>query len=166
MLETQFSQLLEKVNSTQDFESIKHAHENFVTTLQSQLFFKLPAVNLCVYMHISFPTDNANTCSKCQFSFLFAFQAAHCLQEIMELCYSFSSLLQWREGLSFSQKDRAQIERTVRDFKRQSSLFFQVVSSVKNHHSAPHLAQLLLRVDYNKFFSTRNPLGASQHKHS
>ncbi len=46
----------------------------------------------------------------------------------------------------------------TQDFKRQSSLFFKIVSSVKNHHSAPHLAQLLLRVDYNKYFSTQNPL--------
>ena len=45
MLEAQFSQLMEKIQSTHDFESIQHAHESFVTTLQSQLFFTMPAVS-------------------------------------------------------------------------------------------------------------------------
>lgn len=45
VLETQFSQLLEKIDSTHDFETIKHSHESFVTTLQSQLFFFLPPVS-------------------------------------------------------------------------------------------------------------------------
>ena len=45
VLEAQFSQLMEKIQSTHDFESIKHAHESFVTTLQSQLFFTMPAVS-------------------------------------------------------------------------------------------------------------------------
>ena len=46
-------------------------------------------------------------------------------------------------------------------FRRQTSLFFKIVSGVKSHHSAPHLAQLLLRLDYNKHFSTRNPLASA-----
>ena len=45
VLEAQFSQLVEEIQSTHDFESIKHAHESFVTTLQSQLFFTMPAVS-------------------------------------------------------------------------------------------------------------------------
>ena len=45
VLEAQFSQLVEKIQSTHDFESIKHAHESFVTTLQSQLFFTMPSVS-------------------------------------------------------------------------------------------------------------------------
>ena len=46
MLETQFTHLLDKVSTTHDFETIQHAHENFVTSLQSQLFLLLPAVSL------------------------------------------------------------------------------------------------------------------------
>ena len=48
VLEAQFSQLFDKIQSTHDFESIKHAHESFVTTLQSQLFFTMPAVSLLI----------------------------------------------------------------------------------------------------------------------
>jgi len=46
VLETQFTHLLDKVSTTHDFETIQHAHENFVTSLQSQLFLLLPAVSL------------------------------------------------------------------------------------------------------------------------
>ena len=45
VLEAQFSLLFEKIQSTHDFESIKHAHEGFVATLQSQLFFTMPPVS-------------------------------------------------------------------------------------------------------------------------
>lgn len=51
VLEAQFSQLTEKIQSTHDFESIKHAHESFVTTLQSQLFFTMPAVSSSLTKH-------------------------------------------------------------------------------------------------------------------
>ena len=52
VLEAQFTQLTEKIQSTHDFESIKHAHESFVTTLQSQLFFTMPAVSSMISVKI------------------------------------------------------------------------------------------------------------------
>ncbi|CAI7997342.1 Gamma-tubulin complex component 4 [Geodia barretti] len=42
VLETQFSQLLNRIKSTHDFEAVKVAHSDFVKTLQSQLFFTEP----------------------------------------------------------------------------------------------------------------------------
>ena len=38
-------------------------------------------------------------------------------------------------------------------FSRQSGLLFKLLSSLRNHHSGSHLAQLLLRIDYNRYFS-------------
>jgi len=38
-------------------------------------------------------------------------------------------------------------------FQRQSSLLFKVLSSVRSHQASPHLSQLLLRIDFNKYFS-------------
>lgn len=46
VLESQFSELLDRVNSTHDFESIKHAHESFVTAIQSQLFLSQQTVSV------------------------------------------------------------------------------------------------------------------------
>ena len=45
VLETQFSQLLERVKNTHDFESITFAHEQFLAALQVQLFINMPKVN-------------------------------------------------------------------------------------------------------------------------
>lgn len=72
----------------------------------------------------------------------------------MKLCNSFSSLLQGSKDLVLTSREQAQIKSISKDFNRQSYLFFDIVSGVKVHGSAPHLAQLLLRVDYNKYFST------------
>ncbi len=46
VLETQFSQLVERVGATHDYETIKHAHEKYLITLQSQLFLTRPSVSL------------------------------------------------------------------------------------------------------------------------
>lgn len=45
VLETQFSQLLERVRNTHDFESITFAHEQFLAALQIQLFMNMPSVS-------------------------------------------------------------------------------------------------------------------------
>jgi len=40
------------------------------------------------------------------------------------------------------------------NFERQSNQVFQLLSNFKNNHqSAPYLAQLLLRIDYNNYFT-------------
>ena len=39
-------------------------------------------------------------------------------------------------------------------YERQSVMLFQILSSVRSHQGSPHLAQLLLRIDFNKQFST------------
>lgn len=123
VLETQFSQLLDKVGSTHDYETIKHAHEKYLTTLQSQLFLTQPSIS-------------------------------RCLQEMMKLCNAFSSLLQSCPELLLRAREQEEVARIAKDFSKQSSLFFDIVSGIKVHGCAPHLAQLLLRVDYNKYFSS------------
>ena len=73
----------------------------------------------------------------------------------MKLCNSFSSLLLLSKALVLGQREQAEVQHIAKQFGRHSSLFFEIVSGVKVHASAPHLAQLLLRVDYNKYFSTK-----------
>lgn len=123
VLETQYTQLLEKIRATHDFESIKHAHELFLTALQAQLFFVSPPIS-------------------------------RALHEIMELCHHFHSFVQ-DMGYPLTSHEVTVLDRITKEFQRQSSLLFRILSSVRSIHSAPHLAQLLLRVDYNKFFSSQ-----------
>lgn len=44
MLESQFSQLLQQINSTRDFESIRLAHDHFLSNLLAQSFILLKPV--------------------------------------------------------------------------------------------------------------------------
>ena len=47
VLESQFSQLLQQINSTRDFESIRLAHDHFLSNLLAQSFILLKPVSIC-----------------------------------------------------------------------------------------------------------------------
>ena len=50
VLEAQYSLLVEKIKSTHDFETIKNSHSEFLSTLQSQLFFSLDPVSISLLL--------------------------------------------------------------------------------------------------------------------
>lgn len=66
VLESQFSQLLQQINSTRDFESIRLAHDHFLSNLLAQSFILLKPVSvqnkslcipdsvLCFWLNIHF----------------------------------------------------------------------------------------------------------------
>uniref|UniRef100_A0A8C6TNN1 Gamma-tubulin complex component n=1 Tax=Neogobius melanostomus TaxID=47308 RepID=A0A8C6TNN1_9GOBI len=120
VLESQFSQLLAQINSTRDFESIRLAHDHFLSNLLAQSFILLKPV-------------------------------FHCLSEILELCHSFCSLVGQNSALD--ERGAAQLDLLIKGFRRQSSLLFKILSSVRNHQINSDLAQLLLRLDYNKYYT-------------
>ncbi|XP_020034493.1 gamma-tubulin complex component 4 isoform X3 [Castor canadensis] len=121
VLESQFSQLLHQINSTRDFESIRLAHDHFLSNLLAQSFILLKPV-------------------------------FHCLNEILDLCHSFCLLVSQNLG-PLDERGAAQLSILVKGFSRQSSLLFKILSSVRNHQINSDLAQLLLRLDYNKYYT-------------
>ncbi|CAN9507315.1 unnamed protein product [Ophioblennius macclurei] len=121
VLESQFSQLLQQINSTRDFESIRLAHDHFLSNLLAQSFILLKPV-------------------------------FHCLNEILELCQNFCSLVS-QSVAPLDERGTAQLDILVKGFRRQSSLLFKILSSVRNHQINSDLAQLLLRLDYNKYYT-------------
>uniref|UniRef100_A0A2I3H1C8 Gamma-tubulin complex component n=1 Tax=Nomascus leucogenys TaxID=61853 RepID=A0A2I3H1C8_NOMLE len=121
VLESQFSQLLHQINSTRDFESIRLAHDHFLSNLLAQSFILLKPV-------------------------------FHCLNEILDLCHSFCSLVSQNLG-PLDERGATQLSILVKGFSRQSSLLFKILSSVRNHQINSDLAQLLLRLDYNKYYT-------------
>uniref|UniRef100_A0A8C7TT25 Gamma-tubulin complex component n=1 Tax=Oncorhynchus mykiss TaxID=8022 RepID=A0A8C7TT25_ONCMY len=52
VLESQFSQLLQQINSTRDFESIRLAHDHFLSNLLAQSFILLKPVSVSIYYHV------------------------------------------------------------------------------------------------------------------
>uniref|UniRef100_H9G828 Gamma-tubulin complex component n=1 Tax=Anolis carolinensis TaxID=28377 RepID=H9G828_ANOCA len=121
VLESQFSQLLQQINATRDFESIRRAHDHFLSNLLAQSFILLKP-------------------------------AFHCLNEILDLCHNFCSLVSQNRG-PLDERGAAQLSILAKGFSCQSSLLFKLLSSVHNHQINSDLAQLLLRLDYNKYYT-------------
>lgn len=121
VIESQYGILVEKINSTRDYEAVKLAHDHFLSALLAQSFVHMKAV-------------------------------AHCLYEILDQCSVFTALVVRCES-PMSHKDIAQLETIAKNLQRQSGFLFKLLSSVRSSSSSPHLAQLLLRLDFNKFFS-------------
>lgn len=107
MLESQFSQLLQQINSTRDFESIRLAHDHFLSNLLAQSFILLK------------PVRSAGTLSAAEFLFSGSFnkrfcpQVFHCLNEILELCHNFCSLVS-QSVASLDERGTAQLDILVK----------------------------------------------------
>ncbi|XP_041457139.1 gamma-tubulin complex component 4-like [Lytechinus variegatus] len=83
--------------------------------------------------------------------FLLTKPVHHCLTEILDLCYSFCSLMM--QTSTVTDRELTHMDKLAQGFNRQSSLLFKILSGVRNHHASPHLTQLLLRLDFNKYYS-------------
>ncbi|XP_064620606.1 gamma-tubulin complex component 4-like [Lineus longissimus] len=77
---------------------------------------------------------------------------SNCLNEILENCHNFALLVTQGDNAG-PEWEIEQLEVIAKSFQRQSSLLFRILSSVRSHQASPHLAQLLLRIDFNKYFS-------------
>ncbi|KAK7116694.1 gamma-tubulin complex component 4-like [Littorina saxatilis] len=124
VIESQYNALLDTINTTRDFEAIKLAHEHFLAALLAQSFVHMKPVSSCLY-------------------------------EILDLCSSFCRLLTAQLSTSFLvDRDPAQLSAITKNFQLQSHILFQILSSVSSRNASPHLTQLLLRLDFNKYYTT------------
>ena len=68
--------------------------------------------------------------------------------------YSAAVCLLLFQGEAASTNSGPKFEEVALNFSRQSSLLFKLLSSIKNRQIGSQLSQLLLRIDYNRYFST------------
>ncbi|GFS42496.1 gamma-tubulin complex component 4 [Trichonephila inaurata madagascariensis] len=122
VLESCFSNLIDKLETVKDFEEIQQSHDRFLSSVISQCFLELWTVH-------------------------------HSLEEILEVCSSFCSLVN-RITINMNPKDLNMFENIRMSFQRQTSLLFRILSGVRSHQVSPHLSQLLLRIDYNKYLTS------------
>lgn len=89
--------------------------------------------------------------------FLHVAPIARGLGQLFGTCLRFAMLVRGSaEGAAVSEE----LDELARVFERQSAFLFTVLSGVQLHQSAPHLAQLLLRMDFNRHFSGLAASGA------
>ncbi|XP_076444201.1 gamma-tubulin complex component 4-like [Babylonia areolata] len=86
-------------------------------------------------------------------SFVHMKSVSHCLSEILDLCSSFCRLLTIQLS-PLADKELTQLSAITKNFQRQSNILFRILSSVSSHNASPHLTQLLLRLDFNKYYTT------------
>jgi len=70
-------------------------------------------------------------------------QVQKCLTDLMENCQQFCK----------ARSNQVDASAQALSFSRQSALLLQLLASLRSHLAPPGLAQLLTRIDYNRFFS-------------
>ena len=118
VLESQFSQLLTRLNQSTNFEELRHSHDIFLSSVVSNTFVNNKPVN-------------------------------QCLTELLQSCIQYGRLVQVQGDTRGPKFEEISLK-----FSRQSSLLFKLLSSIKNRQIGSQLSQLLLRIDYNRYFSS------------
>ncbi len=73
-----------------------------------------------------------------------------CLNELLQSCLTYRAFVDANPASECTEEALSGVSTA---FARQSGLLFQLLSSLRNHHTGSHLAKLLLRVDFNRYFS-------------
>ncbi|XP_065059510.1 gamma-tubulin complex component 4-like [Rhopilema esculentum] len=82
------------------------------------------------------------------------------LGEVLKISRMFSEVVTMNVD-KWTEREQSRSEELGKAFEQHSLLLFKILSSVRSHQVSPHLAQLLLRIDFNKFFSMSRGFPAS-----
>lgn len=121
VLEVQFLKLKQKITESEDFESIKQAHQDYLNSLVGQSFLQMKPI-------------------------------ARSLDDLFSLCLQFCTYVTINAEL-----DMDEIDAMVKQFRRFATFLLTILRGVKRKlQSSPYLtnlSQLLMRIDYNSYFS-------------
>nr|XP_002121664.1 gamma-tubulin complex component 4-like [Ciona intestinalis] len=127
VLESHFTRLLEKIRNTSE----KQRDFEAITTAHDNFLNALLAQ--CFVL--------SNTvCSN--------------LIEILDICHQFCELMTASPLLHSKEHIPQQVQELWKLFSNKAVVFFQVLTRVCTHQGNPHVAQLTLRLDYNRYFSS------------
>ena len=122
VLDVQWHALMSAAQTCDDFEALTAAHESCLSALHAQCFLQASSVSSA-------------------------------LHQIFQLCLALCRMLAYAEAGSRSAATyRSQFATVSREFSRQSAFLFAFLSNMSSPQQSPHLAQLLLRLNYNEFF--------------
>lgn len=142
VLESQWTIFQNSMESTRDFEALRHAHTNFLASTLSQTFLLLGSA------------QNEPTATSYQKPESLKDNPVHnSLSGLLRLCERFCTCVaSWGETeLSVDQED--EITSLCRELDHLVSFLLQLLASLRSQPCGTHLAQLLLRLDFNRWFS-------------
>ena len=125
VLESQYSMLMKKLDHSTNFEEIRYSHDVFLSTIISHTFINNKSVN-------------------------------HCLTELLKVCQQYCDYISGAYVTTTSKEDMNPdkfVSNLSLNFSRQSGLLFKLLTSIQSRTTGTKLAQLLLRIDYNRYFS-------------
>jgi len=146
VLDVQFASLIKNVNESQDFETVRQAHQTYLSALTTHCFLR----------------DRAIT---------------NALQDLFDTCGEFCRIAQSCEPPDVPPKDldleekkydkpvakpkpeikkpfpAAALQSLISEFQRQSNVLFTLIAKQPGLHSSEQLSQLLMRIDFNRYFS-------------
>ena len=157
VLEAQWRSLIACAQTCADFEALCAAHEAALGALLSQCFlqaaaaahpFPGPRPHHMLTVALAPPWRQASSVTAA-------------LHQIFQLCLALCRLLAYAEaaerGSRADEACRAQFANISREFSRQSAFLFAFLSNMSSPQASPHLAQLLMRLNFNNFFVTDAP---------
>ena len=134
VLESQYAMLMTKLDQSTNFEEIRRSHELFLASIIAHTFINNKSVN-------------------------------HCLSELLKVCHQYCDFVNDKNpfhpaavksvesGVAESTNEDKFISTLALNFSRQSGLLFKLLTSIQSRTTGTQLAQLLLRIDYNRYFS-------------
>lgn len=122
VLEAQWQSFMRVAETCADFEALAGAHEACLSALHAQCFLQASSV-------------------------------ATALHEIFQLCLALCRMLTYADRSTRAEAAyRSQFATVSREFSRQSAFLFAFLSNMSSPQASPHLAQLLLRLNFNSFW--------------
>ena len=131
VMEVRWKELVNAVKESNDFEQVKIVHDAFLQGVVSQCFLAMGKV-------------------------------VRAVQHLIHICIRFCFLVRRVEADSldsqfgvkkWSPDIRIEFLKIKEEFENQSVFIFKILSSFKKSKSSQYLTQLLLRIDYNGYFS-------------
>ena len=126
VISSNYLKTITAINSTKDYETLIVENEKFISQIMVQSFVEMAPVKNCV-------------------------------TNILEVCHIYHRLIEKISiDDSMDQKHQDVFEKVVRKFNKQSSTLYKTLSSVMGYQPNPYLCQLLMRLDFNGFYSECN----------
>ncbi|KAJ4427759.1 hypothetical protein ANN_25412 [Periplaneta americana] len=144
VLESQFALFQSAVQATKDFEEIQKAHALFQANILSQTF-------------LLFDRGSSGSAAKSN-------PVQSILAKFLDLCEKFcSKISSW--GSSLKETELCELEMMVKEHECLVECLLQLLTSLSLHPCGSHLSQLLLRLDFNRWFSSSAALEADAQGH-
>jgi gamma-tubulin complex component 4 len=162
VIDVHFQALIAAISDSSTFEEIQKAHDIFLSSITTQTFQRDRILYATLTDLIQCCKDLCESCltpTSTLSAVDFDHQSSFSNPSSLSLSSSSSSSMSSSSFDSVTDPDtRFQISETeiadrLSEFQRHSCFLFTILSRKSNAQSSPHLSQLVLRLDYNQFFS-------------